>query len=105
MRYANLAGAILEAERRVGHARTVLIGDLNMNPFEAGMIAADGLNAVMDKRIAAKGFRKVSGKRMQFFYNPMWSRLGDESIGPSGTFYYRSSDIMAIFGILWIRCY
>src|ERR1700752_1250064 len=30
----NIARAIAEYEERVGHRRTVLVGDLNMNPFE-----------------------------------------------------------------------
>jgi len=28
------------AEREVGHSRTLLLGDLNMNPFEGGLIDA-----------------------------------------------------------------
>lgn len=79
------------AERKVGHDRTVVIGDMNMNPYERGMSAADGLHGVMDKRVAQKVSRRVGGEAFKFFYNPMWSRLGDESIGPSGT-YYRGPD-------------
>lgn len=43
-----------------------------MNPFEKGLIKANGLNAVMDSSIAKKKSRKVQGKSYKFFYNPMW---------------------------------
>ena len=79
---------ILWAEQKVGHKRTLVIGDLNMDPFDPGMMAANGLHAVMDKTIASKSRRVVQGESYEFFYNPMWSRMGDESHGPPGTYYY-----------------
>lgn len=83
-----LANAIDEAESRVRHTRTLIIGDLNMNPFECGVIAADGIHGVSDRRIAARGIRKVAGKECRFFYNPMWNYLGDAHSGPPGTYFY-----------------
>ncbi len=85
------ADAIQQAERRVGHARTVVVGDLNMNPFEPGVAGADGFHGIMDKRIARRGARTVQGKSRRFFYNPMWGHMGDASKGPPGTYYYDSS--------------
>ena len=58
-----------------------------MNPFEEALNAADGLHAVMDKTIALRQPRHVRGELWDYFYNPMWSRLGDESDGPTGTYY------------------
>jgi hypothetical protein len=78
-------------ERRVGHRRTVVVGDLNMNPFETGLIGAEALHAVMDRHTAMKVSRVVSGDTRFFFYNPMWSRMGDDSKGPPGTYYRQSS--------------
>lgn len=76
-------------EKKQGHNRTVLCGDLNINPFEAGMIQATGLHTVMDKQIALKMKRVVQGKVYPFFYNPMWGFLGDLGRGAvSGTHYY-----------------
>ena len=77
---------IEEAEKSVGHKRTIVVGDLNMNPFDPGVTSGEGLHGVMDKRIAEKGSRKVVGKVRDFFYNPMWSFLGDQSEGPPGTY-------------------
>ncbi len=81
--------AIQRAESKVGHTRTIVVGDFNMNPFEAGVVGAGGFHAVMDRQIALRGERTVQGEQYQFFYNPMWSRMGDSSTGPPGT-YYRS---------------
>lgn len=86
-----------ECENSVGHQRTIVIGDFNMNPFEAGMVAADGLHAVMDRKIALKQSRVVGGRARSFFYNPMWSRMGDSSVGPAGTYHYSDSQNVVYF--------
>jgi len=85
-----LANRIREAESTIGHSRTVVVGDFNVNPFEKGLVAADCLHAVMDRRIAEKGSRIVQGEGRRFFYNPMWGLLGDASPGPPGTYFYDS---------------
>jgi hypothetical protein len=92
-----LNNAIQSAELRAGHSRTVLVGDFNMNPFEAGVVSSDGVHAVMDRRIALQGSRIVSGERCDFFYNPMWSRMGPNASGPPGTYYYRDSTHVTYF--------
>lgn len=50
----NVVQSIEEAEVRVGHDRTLVIGDFNMNPFETGMVSAGGFHAVMDRNLASK---------------------------------------------------
>ncbi len=92
-----VAEVIEEAERRTGHDRTVVIGDFNMNPFEKGMVAADAMHAVMDRRTASELERTVQKRQCRFFFNPMWSRLGDGTAGPPGTYYYRSSSQACYF--------
>jgi hypothetical protein len=92
-----VAEAIQRAELKVGHTRTLIIGDLNMNPFEAGLVGADGFHAVMDKTTARKKSRIVQSKSRMFFYNPMWGRMGDESQGPPGTYYYNDSSHVSFF--------
>jgi hypothetical protein len=92
-----LSNAIYEAESRVGHERTMVIGDFNMNPFEDGLVSADGLHAVMDRTTAMRETRTVQGEQKRFFYNPMWSRLGDLSKGPPGTYHYTGSGQVCFF--------
>ncbi len=92
-----LARRIEEAEIQVGHERTVVLGDFNMNPFEAGMVNSDGLHGVMDRRIAGKLNRLVAGERRRFFYNPMWKLMGDSSCEALGTYYRRSGSYVHYF--------
>jgi hypothetical protein len=86
-----LARKIRDAENQVGHSRTVLVGDFNMNPFESGVVSANGLHAVMSRYIAKERTRIVNKREYPFFYNPMWSLFGDMSPGPPGTYYLRKS--------------
>lgn len=84
-------------ERHSGHQNTVIIGDLNANPFEDALTAADGLHGVMDKQVAARPARTVQGQTWDYFYNPMWSRLGDDSAGPPGTYWRAGSGLVNHF--------
>jgi hypothetical protein len=93
----DFADMVREAEDDLGHRRTVLLGDLNMNPFEAGVVGASGLHGVMTREIAARGHRTVEGKRYPFFYNPMWGMFGDATDGPAGTYYRDSAEHVATF--------
>jgi hypothetical protein len=88
---------IRRAEREVGHQRTVVIGDLNMNPFEVGMVASEGLHALMDKDTVSRQSRRVRGKDRAFFYNPMWSFFGDQGSSPPGTYYRPSGAAVSYF--------
>ena len=81
-------------EDKLGHARTVLVGDFNMNPFEHGVASSRGLNAVMTRAIAGRGSRIVDSKDHRFFYNPMWNHFGDSGPNPPGTYYYEGSPHM-----------
>ena len=68
-----------------------------MNPFEVGMVAANGLNAVMARKVAQRGTQAVLRRRYPFFYNPMWSHFGDGIEGPSGTFYRNKNEHVTFF--------
>ncbi len=82
--------AIDNVERKTGHKNTVVCGDFNMNPFDAGMVQTTGFHSIMDKRIVLnKKSRIVDGIEYNLMYNPMWSFLGDMSRGDvAGTIYY-----------------
>jgi hypothetical protein len=86
-----LAESVRRLEKKHKCERTILIGDFNMNPFDPGMVSVTGLNAMMTKTCIENGTRVLQGVKYPFFYNPMWNHFGDETAGPSGTFYHRSS--------------
>jgi hypothetical protein len=92
-----LGDIIRTIEKQTGNQNSMLVGDFNMNPFEDGMVSADGIHGVMDKAIALKLTRVVGGETRPYFYNPMWGRLGDESTGPPGTYYYPGSGQISQF--------
>lgn len=80
-----------DAEKKVKHGRTIVLGDFNMDPFEIGLVSSESLHAVMDRRVASGQARTVQGRSRQFFYNPMWNFMGDASAGPPGTYFYGGS--------------
>lgn len=94
-----MANFIREIEDRRGHRRTVLVGDLNVNPFEDGMIGAYGLHAVMTRGRALQRSRRVDKQERPFFYNPMWGRFGDTSDGPPGTYHHGKGAIIPFWNI------
>jgi hypothetical protein len=91
------------ARDRIGFkgAPTLVIGDLNASPFEAGIAASYALNAVPWRPIARKGTRHVSNEYHPYFYNPMWRLMGvqdtDTDKSP-GTYYYDNQDKPVWFG-------
>lgn len=92
-----IARLIEQTEQKTGHNRTVVVGDLNMNPFEVGVVGAEALHAVMNRTVALRETRIVGGEEKRFFYNPMWGRLGDAAPGPPGTYFYNSSKQVTYF--------
>src|SRR5262249_46617094 len=91
------AKEIAYVEDAVGHERALLVGDLNMNPFEDGVIGENTLHAVMTRKLAEKINRTVQGKAYRFFYNPMWGSFGDRTSGPPGTYYHRAPSLAELF--------
>ena len=92
-----LARRIVEEEDRVGHQQTVLVGDLNMNPFEPGLVSSVGLNAVTSRRIAERVTRTVQGRAYRLFYNPMWGHFGDVRGDTAGSYFYDSAEHLNYF--------
>ena len=82
---------VRDYEIQVGHRRTVIVGDLNMDPFEPGLIAARGFHTTASRRIAQRAVRQVRGENYHFFYNPMWGHFGDKNATPPGTYFYDNS--------------
>lgn len=66
-----------------------IVGDLNANPFDAGIAGFYGLNASGNKDIVRQGTRTLNGRTRSFYYNPMWRFLGNGS--SPGTYHERLS--------------
>ena len=88
-----IARNIEQAEADIGHSRTLLLGDLNMNPYEPGVVGAWELNATLTRAQASLATRTVHGHERPYFYNPMWGLLGDRTPGPPGTYYTSSPSL------------
>jgi hypothetical protein len=92
-----LSGHIRRIEASVGHSRTVLLGDLNLNPFDEGLVQTAGLHAVGSRRTALRRSRVVDECAYSFFYNPMWAHLGDRDGDFAGTYFYKGSGHATFF--------
>jgi hypothetical protein len=73
--------------------RLVLVGDLNMDPFDDAAVSGFGLHALSTRRDAERRMGRVTEGRdsNRTFFNPMWALLGDRSGMPAGTFYRHAS--------------
>ncbi len=87
-----VANSIRKQESLSGHNRTFVIGDLNMNPFETGMLDFRGLHSVMTRRLTEAVSKYKIREEFTCFYNPMWSLLGDNSPGPAGSYYFADAE-------------
>jgi hypothetical protein len=94
-RFIGFASDIREAEKAAGNPRTVVVGDLNVNPFDDAMLDVRGLNALADGRTVRRKdprrFGTLRPEEFQLFYNPMWNYFGD-AVPPAGTYYYDKSN-------------
>jgi hypothetical protein len=92
----DLRESVSEIERDWINNDTVLIGDLNMDPFDSAMVDCCGLNATMCRQIALQQTRECGSKdrkqEIRFFYNPMWALLGDRTPDNQPGSMYHSGD-------------
>ncbi|HWE95599.1 MAG TPA: endonuclease/exonuclease/phosphatase family protein [Tepidisphaeraceae bacterium] len=89
---------IRRAERKHKHTRTIVAGDLNMNPSDSGMVSADGLHAVPSRAAAGLPTRNVNGTHKgPLFFNPSFSLWGDMAARPPGTTYLKVNIADCIF--------
>lgn len=95
--FQNLKQEIERIELEAGHSRTIVIGDFNVAPFDPALVAAQSMNAVMDKTIASRRTRNIFDRQYSYFYNPVWSIIGDDSAGPPGSYYYNHESSHSYF--------
>lgn len=82
---------IQQIEKKLNINNTIVIGDFNMNPFEEGMVSSDSFHGTMFKDEAIKKERTVLGELKKYFYNPMWSYMGNSYNPVVGTYYYKDN--------------
>lgn len=93
----NVNTRIRAIEEQVGHSRTVVVGDFNMNPFAKGMTSASGFNAVMTHDVARRSSRDFNRRSHPFFFNPMWGHFNDGMNRPCGTYYHASPGASSLY--------
>jgi len=87
-----VAGAVRRFESFNGNGRTILVGDLNLNPFEFGSVGPACFHAMMTADLARSAQALSARNDYPTFYNPMWGLLGDRTPGPPGTFFWTNSE-------------
>jgi len=73
--------------------KVIIVGDFNMNPFDAGMVEPHGFYSLNFHEIV-KNKKIFQHSPEQMFYNPCWTLLGDNDktkFKIPGTYYYVSS--------------
>lgn len=78
---------IQKIEQEVGTENSIVVGDFNINPYEASCIDARYFHGIPVCIEAERKSRTVAGNEYFMFYNPMWNLLGDFQ-KPYGTYYY-----------------
>ena len=76
MAAGRLSANIKDEETKIGSSRTLLIGDLNMDPFEDGLINASALHATMSRNLASRQSRQVQDQSYPLFLQPYVEPLG-----------------------------
>jgi exonuclease III len=85
---------IESAEENAGNDFNIIVGDFNMNPFEKGIIKANGFNATMSASIAKSRSRIIQEQQYKYLYNPMWSLYGDLHNEPVGSYFYKHAELI-----------
>lgn len=90
---------VKEIERTESELNTkysIIVGDMNEDPYDDGCLSADNFHGLPCKTDALRESRIIEGKSFSMFYNPMWNFFGDFS-SPPGTYYYDGSSIRNSF--------
>lgn len=82
---------VQNVERELQSENTIVVGDFNINPYDASLINARHFHGIPIYEEAKRKSRIIAGKEFYMFYNPMWNLLGDAQ-EPYGTYYYAGND-------------
>lgn len=87
-------------EEDMNTENTIVVGDLNINPYDMGCINARYFHGIPVYEEAKRKTRIVAGNEYFMFYNPMWRFLGDME-RPYGTYYHNSSNVINTYWHLY----
>lgn len=87
---------IRNVEQELGTENTIVVGDFNLNPYDASFVNARYFHGLPVYADAKRKSRTVANKECYMFYNPMWNFLGDFK-EPYGTYYHGGSDAINTF--------
>ena len=79
-------------EENLGIEKTIILGDINENPYEIGCLGAIGFHGIPVYKDTMKKYRTIMEESFKMFYNPTWNLLGDFSF-PPGTYYYSGNEV------------
>lgn len=82
---------ICDIEKDIDSENTIVVGDFNINPYDASCIDARYFHSIPVYEEAKRKSRVVAGNKYAMFYNPMWRFLGDRK-QPYGTYYHNNSN-------------
>lgn len=71
--------------------QTIIVGDMNENPYEECCLDARWLNSLPSRMDTKRKSRIIQKETFEMFYNPMWNLFGDFS-GPPGSYYFNKND-------------
>lgn len=87
---------LLQEEKKHKTRNVLIVGDLNVNPFEEACIAANTIHGIPYRNELNRNGRKIQGRIYREFYNPMWKFLGARN-APFGTCFYDRSSMVNYF--------
>lgn len=88
-------------EEGLGHHRSLVVGDLNMDPFDRDVCEHGAMHATMERAKAARRpeGRTCGGRFERFLYNPMWRLMGGTDVERRvlGSCRFDSSDVLEYY--------
>lgn len=88
----SVAGELRGLEQARSNARTVLVGDYNLSPFDDGIVSVFGFHAFLTRDLARRRDQRVVKSHVgPSFFNPMWQFMTDRGSRPAGTLYLSES--------------
>jgi hypothetical protein len=87
---------IRKVEDYYGTTNSLIVGDLNVNPFERACISANTLHAIPFLQEVERQTRIVQGREFRMFFNPSWKHYANRE-APYTPYRYSNSDMINFY--------